>query len=359
MREVIAPLVAALEAGRAVAFCQVVATRGSTPQGAGAMMLLEPDGTQVGTLGGGCVEAEVKRQAVAAIGAGGPTLSRYTLDHDPAWADGLICGGRMTVLVECPRGPAALAYYRAYRDCLGAGSGLTEVIAADLAKAEGATAGDRTLFDHAGGQIAALGGLPSAPAAVVARLGTMTEATEMEGWAYLPTKPRVRLLIVGAGHVGQAVAALAARVDFAVWVVDDRAELVTPDRFPTADRRVVGPILPTLTGLKFDPSTYALVVTRGHGHDQEAVGHLAPTSAGYVGMIGSRRKIRTILDELRDAGLAEEALGRIAAPVGLDIGSESVDEIAISIVAELVARRNRGADALAQLRAASGRRPLP
>ncbi len=123
MLEVVDRLVDALDAGRAVAFCQVVATRGSTPQRAGAMLLLTPDGAQVGTLGGGCVEAEVKRQAAGLLGRAGAELLRFVLDHDPAWADGLICGGRMTVLAECPQGPAALAYYRAYRAGLDGGRG--------------------------------------------------------------------------------------------------------------------------------------------------------------------------------------------------------------------------------------------
>ena len=159
-------------------------------------------------------------------------------------------------------------------------------------------------------------------------------------------------MIVGAGHVGQAVASLAARVGFAVTVVDDRAELVAANRFPDARERLVGPIVATLDRLQLISTTYALIVTRGHGHDQEALGVLAPSGCGYVGMIGSRRKIRAIFDNLRDEGVADTALERVAAPVGLAIGSETVDEIALSIVTELVARRNLGAEAIVQLRGA-------
>jgi xanthine dehydrogenase accessory factor len=102
-----------------------------------------------------------------------------------------------------------------------------------------------------------------------------------------------------------------------------------------------------LASLEVTPNTYALIVTRGHGHDQEALYHLASTPSPYVGLIGSRRKIRLIFEGLREAGIPDAALSRVAAPVGLDIGSQTVTEIAISIVAELIARRNLGPSGLA------------
>ena len=147
---------------------------------------------------------------------------------------------------------------------------------------------------------------------------------------------------MGAGHVGQAVAHLAAQAEFDVWVVDDRNQYANHTRFPAAQRILVGPVEDVLPALEITPHTYALIVTRGHGHDQEALFHLAPTAAAYVGLIGSRRKIRLIYENLHAAGIAESDLERVAAPVGLEIGSQSVFEIAISIVAELIARRNLG-----------------
>ena len=114
------------------------------------------------------------------------------------------------------------------------------------------------------------------------------------------------------------------------------------ERFPAAQRILVGPIDQVIAGLEITRRCFALIVTRGHGHDQEALYHLAPTDAEYVGLIGSRRKIRLIFDNLREAGIREADLDRVTAPVGLDIGSQTVPEIAISIVAELIARRNVG-----------------
>jgi xanthine dehydrogenase accessory factor len=346
MRELLRHLTDSLEAGRELIMCQVVETRGSTPQKAGALMLVDPSGGQAGTLGGGCVEAEVKQKAIRRIGQAGADLHAFVLDHDYAWADGLICGGKMVIVTEALRGPTPLAYYRAQRALLEAGDGLTEAVVVDPERAGGAAVGSRLLFGPDGGFVA---GWPDASTAQrianqVEPLTRRPKAAVREGVAFLPTLPRIRLVIVGAGHVGQAVASLAAQADFDVWVVDDRADYASAERFPQAERRIVGPFDEVLPALEITPHTYALIVTRGHGHDQEALYHLAPTLAPYVGLIGSRRKIKLIFESLREQGVSEPALARVSAPVGLDIGSQTVPEIAISIVAELIARRSRGAN---------------
>jgi xanthine dehydrogenase accessory factor len=338
MRELVRVLTEALEAGREQLLCQVVETRGSTPQKAGALMLVNPDGGQVGTLGGGCVEAEVKQRAIAQLARPGAELYSFVLDHDYAWADGLICGGKMVILAEVVSGLEATAYYRTYRDLLLAGTGFTEVIAIDGAR-QGP--GSRMLFGP-GCELVAQRGPIGGLEPQVAPLTDRPRPSVRHGFAFLPTLPRIRLVIIGAGHVGQAVAALAAQADFDVWVVDDRRQYACPERFPRAERLIVASIEETLASLNLTPHTYVLIVTRGHGHDQEALYHLAPSQASYVGMIGSKRKIRLIFDGLREMGIADADLERVSAPVGLDIGSESVFEIALSIVAELIARRNLG-----------------
>ena len=343
MRELLRRLDDALSLGGERIVCQVVETKGSTPQKAGALMVVDPDGGQLGTLGGGCVENEVKMRAIRRIGREGAEAHAFVLDHDYAWADGLICGGKMTVVVESARGEGALAYYRAYRGLLDEGRGFTEAVVVDADRA-GAEVGGRCLFDADGNAVAEhrADGLAARVAGAVAPLGERPRPGVRGGVAFLPTLPRVRLVVVGAGHVGQAVASLAARADFDVWVVDDRHQYANRERFPEAERLVVGPIDVVLPALEVDERTYAVIVTRGHGHDQEALQHLAPTVAPYVGLIGSRRKIRLIFESLRESGMSEADLARVAAPVGIDIGSESVVEIAISIVAELIARRNLG-----------------
>ena len=221
---------------------------------------------------------------------------------------------------------------------------MTEAVVVDPEKLGGGEVGSRFLFDADGTCVAGWPARvpPEGLGDRVTALDDRPKPAVRSGVAYLPTLPRVRLVIVGAGHVGQGVAKLAAEVDFDVWVVDDRQQYANAERFPTASRRIVGPIDEVLPALEMTPQTYALIVTRGHGHDQEALEHLAATPAGYVGLIGSRRKIKLIFESLREQGMAESALARVAAPVGLDIGSQTVPEIAISIVAELIARRNLG-----------------
>jgi xanthine dehydrogenase accessory factor len=344
MRDVLRQLITALEEDRELIVCQVVETRGSTPQKAGAMMVVDPGGGQAGTLGGGCIENEVKVKAIQQLGGSAGAAFSFVLDHDYAWADGLICGGKMTIVTQPTRGPDALAYYRAVLAQSEAGTGFTEAIVVDGGQCDGRAVGSRFLFDSEGELRARFpggAGMDGLDLKLTAAADRPRPKLQ-RGIALLANWPRVRLIVVGAGHVGQAVAKLAAQTDFDVWVVDDRHQYANRERFPTAQQILVGPLDDLLRALEITPATYALIVTRGHGHDQEALYHLAGTPCSYLGLIGSRRKIRMIFDNLLQAGISQSALDRVSAPVGLDIGSESVNEIAVSIVAELIARRNLG-----------------
>jgi len=344
MRKIIENLERVLRAGQAVAYTALVETRGSTPQKPGAAMLVFPDGSQAGTLGGGCVEAEVKRRALRLLDQGQAELLTFQLDDNYGWDDGLICGGRMKMLVDPVRPGEDLSYFEKLNALIAAGSAFTEAVVIDPEQAGGGQGGDRHLLDERGDLLASRARMPM-PAAVQQQLKPVQERPRpyiAGGVSFLPFLQRCRLIIVGAGHVGQKVAQLAAEVDFDVWVVDDREEYCNSTRFPTASRLLVGPVDTALSGLDIDAHTYCLIVTRGHNHDEEALYHLAETPATYVGMIGSRRKIRLIFDDLLAEGISAEALARVKAPLGIDIGSQTVPEIAISIVAELVAHRNLG-----------------
>jgi xanthine dehydrogenase accessory factor len=172
------------------------------------------------------------------------------------------------------------------------------------------------------------------------------------GEAYFePILLKSSLLIVGAGHIGEALSRLAARLDFEVAILDDRPSLVTPERFPDASQFHAEDIAAALRGMTFRTEDSVIVVTRGHQHDGDALREVANSGAGYVGMIGSRRKVHLIFQELLEEGYAtSEQLRRVRSPIGLDIGAKSVEEIALSIAAELVAVRAKiraGADPLA------------
>lgn len=355
MRDVIRQLMIELRAEREVAFCQLVETRGSTPQKAGATMLVFPDGTQAGTLGGGCVEAEVKRRALAVLAGRQPEIAKFQLDSDYGWDDGLICGGRMQVLIVPLGGSNDHHYFRQLAEYVERGAGFTAAVAFDPAACD-LPFPAMFLFDeqdqlvtslslgHSLGQIESAAPEVNCPPVVhesLRSLATRPRPYASRGIGYLPSTPRCRLVIVGGGHVGQAVAALAADLEFDIWVIDDRAEFVSEERFPRAEKRIAGSIEDVLPQLDISPDTYCLIVTRGHQHDEEALYHLADRGARYVGLIGSRRKIKMIFDDLHAEGISSEALSRVYAPLGIDIGSQTVPEIAVSICAELVSHRNR------------------
>lgn len=385
MRKISDSILRAFSDQQRVAYTALVETRGSTPQKAGAEMLVFDDGSQVGTLGGGCVEAEVKRQALQLLDAGQTEVLSFQLDDSYGWDDGLICGGRMRLIVDPIRPGDDVTYYRELADLARRGVGATQAVALNDAgesgdstnnnssvDAEEAAAekrggfypssdswgtGDRWLFDSSGRCIAfkparakhpVVSNLSSVvvPAAVTDALQPVKQRPRpyvRNGIAYLPMLRRCRLVIVGAGHVGQMVARYASDADFDVWVVDDREEFCNTDRFPQAQRLIVAPIDTALSGLETDTDTFLLIVTRGHNHDEEALYHLAEKSCGYLGLIGSRRKIKLIFQDLLAERVPVDALRRVHAPIGLEIGSQTVPEIAISIVAELISVRNLGA----------------
>ena len=299
MRQLAPEIVRRCAAGERVALCTVVATKGSTPQKRGAAMLVAADGRTLGTLGGGCVEAEVRRRATELLAGGGgdPTAYRFSLDQDYGWDDGLICGGVMDVAVH-PVGPADAAPFAELADRLAADRPAEYAVTYDLD-------GRRQTYRQ--------------------DLG-----------------PPPVLLVVGAGHVGQGVAKLAVDLGFRVDVLDDRADHLSAERFPTVRDRIVGDIEAELARYPLDPDTFVTVITRGHRHDAAALSAVVRRPHRYVGLIGSRRKIKAIFDELHAAGVPAAALARVHGPIGLDVGAESVPEIALSIAAELVAvRRGR------------------
>ena len=217
------------------------------------------------------------------------------LNHDYGWDDGLICGGKMDVAGETITAPAQLG---TFRDALSAIDANREAVLDVAIEQDGAPVRYRVCFES-----------------------------------------RPTLLIAGAGHIGQALARLASEVDFRVVVVDDRADCCNVERFPTADEVIVADIETTLREHPIDHATYVTIVTRGHQHDEQALAAVLDRSAGYIGLIGSRRKIKLIFDDLAEAGADRAALDRVHSPIGLAINAVTVPEIAVSILAELIGVR--------------------
>jgi xanthine dehydrogenase accessory factor len=293
MRPILEEIFTRCNAGERVALCTVVSTRGSTPQAKSAKMLVVADGKTIGTLGGGCVEAEVRKQALALLSADESKLLEFNLNSDYGWDDGLICGGIMDVFIQVLDHARAGDLYR-LRDAL-------------LAEQSAQFSFKFPRGDSCGHYVEDLG-------------------------------PPPMLLIAGAGHVGQALAQIAAKIDFRVTVVDDRSDYASPERFPDAIR-IIGNIESELRRFPIDASTYVVIVTRGHRNDGQALAAIIHSPAAYIGLIGSKTKIKLIMSDLHAAGVATEKLLGVHAPIGLDIGAITVPEIAISIAAELVAAR--------------------
>jgi len=248
--------------GARAALATVISTRGSTPGKETMRLLVTEDGEFIGTVGGGCVEAEVVDAALDVIESDLPQRVKYRLTESATGASGLMCGGEIEVFIEPVSAP--------------------------------------------------------------------------------------QLVLFGAGHISKDLCAIATRAGFRVTVTDDRESFANEARFPLATQVVAGDTFDAcFPALRVRPSTYCVVVTRGHKMDLECTDYALHTSAGYVGLIGSRVKVRSILGKLRDAGRLEGVdLERLHAPIGLDLGGGTHGEIAVSIVSELIAHRRRALEGL-------------
>jgi xanthine dehydrogenase accessory factor len=325
-----------LAQGRPFALASVVRSNGSTPQKAGAKALFEPDGPIHGTLGGGCLEAEARRRALQSLDNGGRLLFDLSLDDDYGWDDGLICGGQVRVAVD----PDVTRNIPAY----------TAAIEALARRERGVLITPVALNSERVGEARwiAAHNVDDEPNADQLRQVLHNEKPfhiKSDGGELFvePVIPSPHLIIAGGGHVGQAVAYQADRLGFELTVIDDRPMYSDPARFPADAETICGPIAEEVANQTFTPDTYMLIVTRGHRNDGVVLKACIHQPAAYIGLIGSRRKILLIQKGFVADGIAtEEQFARVFAPVGLDIGALSVEEIATSITAQLIAiRRNK------------------
>jgi xanthine dehydrogenase accessory factor len=334
---------ARISIGERVSLATVVGTRGSTPQKEGARLLVRGDGGSLGTLGGGALEAEASREAGLRLGWGGPILREFALSTaTDEW--GLACGGTMVVFIEPLAEPAA-GWLRAVTDAAAAGEALAVVTLL-----EGGTAGARLLVRERGEVSGSLGLDPAvdAEAAMVGRRVLERERPELvqvggQRVYAEPFGPTPALVIVGAGHVGKALAGLARLLDVRVTIVDDRPEYASRERFPEADDIVAAPVGEAVDRLRVGPRTAIVVAMRNQDLDYEATAAALRTRAGYVGLIGSRRKAVLIVERLLAAGADPERVRALRSPIGLDIGARTPGEIAVSILGEWIMVRQGGA----------------
>ena len=331
------------EGGR-VALATVVATRGSTPQKVSARLVVKDRGGVLGTLGGGGVEAEAVREARACLESGAPALREYALSTaTDEW--GLACGGTMLVFLERLE-PSALAWLDA---ALRAGAGEPVAVVTFL---EGDAAGSRLVVGESrsedGEDLDA-----SSLAAQTRALGRRALAREPAELATLgdvrsyaePFGAEPALVVVGAGHVGRALAALGKFLGLRVTVIDDRAEYANRGRFPEADRVIAAPVTEAIERASVTSRAAIVVAMRNQDLDLAAVAAAVRTPARYVGLIGARRKAILIAERLAADGVAPERIRALRSPVGLDIGARTPEEIALSILGEWLMLRQGGSGA--------------
>lgn len=358
-RDFYASLKSSLETTPRVAVATIVRTRGSSPREVGARMLIRPDGATDGTVGGGCGEAEVWRVALEVLEDEQPRMVVVDLTNDIAMGSDGVCGGLIDIFVEpwqANVGNVAAAVLDAV------GNRRSAATATIVSKSRGmrAALGEKLLFvdgrvaeggfDSQALQARVLEDLPEVFAAGESVVRTYTFETGQVGVFFDLAVPQPTLVIVGAGHVALPIAKVGRLLDFEVVVIDDRASFANAQRFPDADRIIVDDFGRALDGLEITPSTYVVLVTRAHTYDVHALRKIVRSSAGYIGMIGSRRRVYAVFKLLRDEGVAVDDLLRVHAPIGLDIKTETPGEIAISIGAELLkARRGGGAASISDI----------
>ncbi len=340
MKELVHEMFQLYTSGQSFVLATVVTNNGSVPREAGAKMLVRPDGSTVGTVGGGILEARVEELARASLKTRRSLVKDYAFTGKDAATMDAICGGRVEVLVEWMDGTEAKngALLTDLRDSLTARrkGWLVTVLP------EGGESNPQRCLVHLHGEIT--GALPEEldeetvvssrrPRLVVAAgKRVMVEPLDTAG----------QVIIFGAGHVSRALAAFTSAVGFWTVVVDDRPEFANTERFPTADSVLaLDSFDNVMDGLEIDSDTYLVIVTRGHLNDLLVLSQALKTPAGYIGMIGSRRKTSLIFDQLRKDGVREDEIRRVFAPIGVDIGAETPEEIGISIAAELIQARVR------------------
>lgn len=355
--EIFQHAVSILEAGRAIALVTVAGTTGSTPGKCGYKMLVGAEGRIAGTVGGGLLESEMVREAQGLLGQPHTRVFRFDLNGTAEDTKG-ICGGTVEFLIET-FDAQALALFRdlavadRYHSAV-----LVSIISPDglprklLLK-------DAAQIDAADTELAPEIVRVIRDTAVAGCGATRVAAGGMdvfvESVAAAPT-----VVIFGAGHVSSHITRFAKGVHFRVVICDDRREYANRERFPHADDIVLEDFDRVFGRVRIDGSCYLVIVTRGHKCDETVLAQAVQTEARYIGMIGSKRKTLTLLDKLRRDGLRAELLDKVYSPIGISIGAVTAEEIALSIVCELVKIRRMGEAAridhltLARYREASG-----
>lgn len=329
-----------LAGGEDVVTATIISQSGSAPRTAGAKMLVRRDGSFVGTIGGGLLEAQVLQQAREVFQTGQAMVRDFNLTGADAASMDMICGGRLQVFIclLSARLPVNMEIYRAIGSLLHTRQ--RALLVTRLTDPAGSLeqSNQSLLIDNCTPIGCTLSAGQEEQLQQAAR-GRYPRLVQSGGESFLtePVSALGTVYIFGAGHVSQQVARLTSMVDFRTVVLDDREEFANRQRFPQADEIIVPDnIEHCLKNLSIGGDCYLVIVTRGHRYDLTVLEQALPTGACYIGMIGSLRKREAIYRALREKGFSEEQLDRVYSPIGLTINAETPEEIAVSIVAQLI-----------------------
>ena len=354
MEDILSEIVRRKKQGERMALASLVWSTGSIPMSERAKMIVAECGDVVGTIGGGCLEAEVLSAGRTALETGENQLLRYTMTEKQAGESGLNCGGSVRIYTEVIEPDEAADFYgrvlaarRARRGC---------ALATLLA-------GEGRLWLGADGSTCGSLGTPQADRAVEEHLptvlgrerGLVCELGEGAEVFIEPFLPEPVLYVFGGGHVGGQICALAKNVGFRVVLIDDRPGFANSDRHPQADECLVAGMEEVFARLPIDAQSYIVAATRGHQHDEVVVEAAIKTPARYIGMLGSERKKLILWRRIAARGGDPQCLDAVFAPIGANIGADTPAEIAVSVVAELIEQRRGTSKAWKTKRATHGR----
>lgn len=335
--------------GEDLVLATVLKKSGSAPCLAGAKMIVRTDGTSLGSIGGGALEAGALKAAKQVLESGGAKIMKFNLTGADAAGMQMICGGQVDVLVEyIPCNPANNDVFHGLSTALGNSEKC--YLIADLGPVEGEIDAITHCVVREDGSIA--GEFPYSPE-LLGRLkskafkSTYPVLADLEGRRFFVERcfAPSTLYVFGAGHVSQKLATLAEMASFRVVVLDDREDFANRERFPAADEVVVlDSFNNCFAGLEIDDDSYIAIVTRGHLHDGTVLKQALGTKARYIGMMGSKRKKDELFKVLSLDGFGEKQLDRVYCPIGLEIKAETTVEIAFSIVSQLILNRAQETD---------------
>jgi xanthine dehydrogenase accessory factor len=330
--------------GEAFVLATIVSHAGSTPRTSGSKMIVTADGRGIGTIGGGLLEAGVMARAVELIQREQSAVMPFDLSHDTVDGMDMICGGQAEVLLDyvtpTQMNRTVFDRWRRMLDERQKGSLLT----AFIGSGNDAGVAAHCLVTFTGGIV---GDIPLSDSDREKVLATAAETSAVQALAYdgafvvvEPAPRECTAYLFGAGHVARSTAEVAAMVDFRVSVADDREEYANRNRFGDASEiRVLESFDDAFSGLLVERDDLIVILTRGHLHDKTVLAQALNTNAGYIGMIGSRKKRKAIYGALLKEGVSQTDIDRVHSPIGLSICAETPEEIAVSIVAEMIRHR--------------------